>query len=88
MTTSGQKKLFHAYRNVNVASVASCGTVAGTIMRSRICQREAPSMKAASSISFGMVIKACRMRNVPYAVKIHGMISEATRSTQPMATIS
>ena len=36
MTTKGQKKLFQAYRNVNVVNVASAGVLAGIKMRHRI----------------------------------------------------
>jgi len=61
-TTSGQKKLFQAYRKVNVARVAKAGTLAGRKMRVRMAQREAPSISAASSISFGIVMKNWRIR--------------------------
>ena len=51
-------------------------------------RREAPSIRAASSSSFGIVMKNCRIRNVPYALNIHGITSEAIRSTDPIMTIN
>jgi hypothetical protein len=65
MTMNGQMKLFHAYRNMKVDSVAIAGVDRGTKIRHRIVQRDAPSMTAASSRSFGMDTKNWRIRNVP-----------------------
>lgn len=47
--TSGQSRLFHWLMNLNTARVAMAGTASGTITRMNVCQRFAPSSRAASS---------------------------------------
>ena len=60
MKTNGVKKSFHDHRNVKMAIVASAGVLRGRIRRVRIWNVFAPSMRAASSSSIGIVVKNCR----------------------------
>jgi hypothetical protein len=62
---SGHRKSFHAERNAKMASAAS--TESGRMIREKTCQGPAPSMRAASSSSRGMVRKNWRRRKTPKA---------------------
>jgi hypothetical protein len=56
-------------------------------MRHGVVHRDAPSMTAASSRSFGIETKTWRIRKVPEALKKNGNTSDASESTLPSATI-
>ena len=46
----------------------------GTTTRQKLVQSEAPSIRAASSSSFGTLYIAWRIRKTPNGLIIHGMI--------------
>src|SRR5713226_5629637 len=54
---SGQRKLFHWSTNANTASVARAGRDSGSTTRQKIAHSPAPSSRAASSSSRGIVWK-------------------------------
>src|SRR5881628_830364 len=53
----GHRKSFHADRNAKIASALRTGCESGSRMRVKIYQGPAPSMRAASSSSAGIVRK-------------------------------
>ena len=54
--TSGSRKSFQAHRQVRMPTVAFMGDSSGKMIRQKICQREAPSIAAASSSSSGIAL--------------------------------
>jgi hypothetical protein len=64
---SGHRKSFHAERKAKMASAASTGCDSGRMIREKTCQGPAPSMRAASSSSRGIVRKNWRSRKTPNA---------------------
>src|SRR5258706_1218475 len=81
--SNGPVKSFHAHRKVNTVTVASTGTERGKTSCLKICHSEAPSTRAASHISSGMVRKNCRNRKTSYAfAKKPGTISGRNVSPQ------
>ena len=52
---SGMRNSFHVQMKKKISSTDSVGRLIGNTTRHRICHRLAPSMAAASSISFGNV---------------------------------
>ena len=65
MMSSGHKKLFQAYKNEKIASVAIAGPLSGTKICHNTRNRLAPSNMAASSKSLGIEMKNWRIKNVP-----------------------
>src|SRR5690625_852347 len=89
VTTRGHSRLFHANRTVMIVSALSEGLVSGSITRQNICHGEAPSRRAASSISDGSPRKACRIKNVPKALNTPGAAIPHTVFIRPrFCTIS
>src|SRR5215510_8555336 len=82
---SGHRKSFHAERKAKMASAARTGWDSGSTIRVNTCQALAPSMRAASSSSAGMVRKNCRSRNTPKAkvVAASGTIRPGNVLSQP-----
>ena len=64
--TSGQRKLFHWSTKETTASVASAGLESGRTTRRKIVHSPAPSSRAASSSSRGIVRKNWRNRKIPH----------------------
>ncbi|MNW67149.1 hypothetical protein D3C74_456990 [compost metagenome] len=58
-----------------IARVANEGLAIGRIIREKIRKCPAPSIKAASEISWGTERKNCRIINTPKMVNIPGRIS-------------
>ena len=56
-------------------SVACAGSVSGNSTRQKILKRDALSSSAASSISRGMALKYCVIRNTPNGADRPGRIS-------------
>ena len=82
---SGHKKLFHWSTNASTASVASAGFESGSTTRQKTVHSPAPSSRAASSKSRGMVRKNCRSIKIPHTETSSVEISPAYVSTQPRA---
>ena len=57
--------MFHRSRKVKIASVIQAGLTRGITMRQKMVNSPAPSMRAASSISSGIVVMNCRIRKTP-----------------------
>jgi hypothetical protein len=57
---------------VKTASTATAGRAMGRTIELRMRSRLAPSTRAASSSSLGMLRKNCRSRKVPKAENAHG----------------
>src|SRR5215217_2224545 len=74
--SSGPCKSFHEYRKVITATVASTGVESGSTTCVKICHSFAPSTRAASESSGGMVLKNWRSRKISKALaKNEGTIS-------------
>src|SRR5260370_10447686 len=56
-TSKGQRKSFHEATTVKIVTTARAGRESGRIMRLKICQPFAPSRRAASVNSVGIVSK-------------------------------
>src|SRR5438093_1562845 len=82
---SGQRKLFHWSTKANTARVASAGLESGSTTRQKTVHSPAPSSRAASSKSRGMVRKNCRNRKMPHTDTSSVEINPAYVSTQPSA---
>src|SRR5207245_1388397 len=82
---SGQRKLFHWSAKAITASVASAGFESGSTTRQNTVHSPAPSSRAASSKSRGMVRKHCRSRKIPHTETSSVEISPVYESTQPRA---
>ena len=88
VTIRGQRNDFHASTKEKRASVAMAGRASGRAMRQKMVHSEAPSMRAASSVSRGRVEKNCRMRKMPQTETTSVDTSPAIVSTPPSASIS
>src|SRR5207245_10746691 len=86
-TTSGQRKLFQLAMKAKMPKVASAGLESGITIREKTVQWLAPSMKAASSSSWGRLRKAWRRRNVPNADATVGRIRPGEVLTNPRTRI-
>ena len=85
--SSGPKKSFQLYRKLKSATAAIAGLASGTITRSIICSSPAPSTRAASESSFGIVRKNWRSRKIENASpKKLGTISGFSEPIQPRCT--
>src|SRR5437016_5795131 len=82
---SGHRKLFHWFANANTATVASAGLERGSTTRQKMVHSPAPSSRAASSRSRGIVRKTCRSRKIPHTDTSSVEISPAYVSTHPRA---
>ena len=60
----GLMKSFHVLRKVKSPTLMRAGLESGRIILVKMIQCPAPSIKAASSSSLGMVLKNCRNRNM------------------------
>jgi len=65
ITTNGQMNEFQLEMKLNTASTARLGRASGSITERNVRTGPAPSTRAASSSSWGMVRKNCRSRNAP-----------------------
>ena len=83
---SGQSSAFHASMNAKSATVASAGRASGSATRVKTCHSDAPSSRAASSMSRGSDRKYCRMRKIPQAATSSIDTRPATVSTSPIAS--
>ncbi|MNR50802.1 hypothetical protein D3C85_1703770 [compost metagenome] len=88
ITIRGQRYESQLPRNVIKPSVISAGTAAGTMIRKNTRIIEAPSILAASIISFGMSAKNCRSRKMPNTDSAEGTIRLAYELTHPKLFIS
>src|SRR5947209_2979416 len=61
---NGSKKLFQVHQKLKVTTVAIAGLLSGTMMLQRICKTFAPSIRAASSSSRGIVEKNWRSMKI------------------------
>ena len=59
---SDQKKSFQMPWKLRIATAATAGAASGSITRKYVLKKPALSSRAASSKSFGIVRKYCRMR--------------------------
>ena len=85
---NGKRNAFHALRNSKTASKISAGMVSGITTCRIIASGEAPSIRAASSMSRGMLSMNCVIINTPNGVTSHGTMSAQYVSSHPNATIS
>ena len=60
---SAQKKSFQAPSKLRIATAATAGAASGSMTRRYVLKKPAPSSRAASSKSLGIVRKYCRMKN-------------------------
>ncbi len=74
VTISGQTNEFHEPMKLKSASVTSAGRASGTATFQSTPQVLAPSITAASKISFGILRKNCRTRKMPNVPAAHGTI--------------
>src|SRR5260370_2193014 len=82
---SGAKKSFHDARNARTVIVMNTGVDNGTMILKKIQSELAPSILAASSSSFGMLMKNCRNRKTAKALPANqcGTTSGLKLSSQP-----
>ena len=67
--TSARKNSFQVHMKISTTIVRTAGTRrAGTTTRHSVCQREAPSIRAASTSERGTERKNARIQNVPNAI--------------------
>ena len=75
VTISGHRKSPQNATKVNTAKTATPARTNGSMMREKIQNSVAPSMRAESRSSSGRVRKNWRMKKVPKALKDTGKIS-------------
>ena len=74
MTSSGQVNESQCCRKVKIVSVATAGMQSGMTMRPKIISSLAPSIRAASISSLGIVRMNWRIRKMPKAETMNGKI--------------
>src|SRR5216684_8833929 len=84
---SGPQKSFQWARKAKISAVATAGIASGRMTRQKIHQLDAPSIWAASSYSWGMVMKNWRIKKMvnapPPAANQYGTINGRNVSSQP-----
>src|SRR6185436_11031933 len=85
---SGQRNESHESWNRMIAKAISAGSELGMMIRTNAPNREHPSIRAASSSSYGIPRKNWRSRNMPNGEAAKGMISARYVLTQSNSRIS
>ena len=84
-TISGHRKSFQRHMTEKMASTASAGAVSGRTIRQNTRHSLAPSMRAASISSSGIVSMYWRSRNTPVGVAAGGRITPHSELVRPSA---
>src|SRR5947207_12249809 len=72
---SGQRNESHESWKRMIAKAIKAGSELGRMIRQKAPNREQPSMRAASSSSYGIAMKNCLSKNMPKGEAANGMMS-------------